>query len=361
MRKKTKIQEQDPIEPKQPETAKKASKIADFIKINKDGIALCAALFTLVISFLAMIKDNFFMLLQHDIFRALKLPYEQMFLLGHKVSFPPFFIYDLCLAVVSIIFIYIMISAKMKGRPLGLLKMLRVLVYFVIIAVLYCMQASMYLAEKAYLLQGIIWLVIVAMMGYYFYRADRDKGIAIIESGLLEPGERRNLFIFTAVMAVVYLWDFGSWKYAFIGDEYAFYDGALGVANGSIPLRFFYETGVYGDHPVLASIYPGVLMKIFGTGLFGWKINSAIIPPLTIIPLYLWAKLVFNKRVAMITAVAFAFSAAMLAFSHIAHDVIHPVLPFVVSLLFIELAMRKNSSFWSFAAGVVLALGCYTF
>jgi 4-amino-4-deoxy-L-arabinose transferase-like glycosyltransferase len=344
-----------------PVTAKKPNKLLDLIRAHKSGITVSACLVVLCCAALATVKGSPVYGLQNALFGALHMPLNELFLNGHKFFFPPYFFYDVILAFIAVLMLYGMLAKKTAGRQFDPWKATLVSGYFMIVLTLYCSQVGLFLADEFYELQVVLWLVMAVMAGFYCYRMDKNRGIAVVSGNLLDPAEERNLFIFAGVMLLVYMWDFASWKYSFIGDEYAFYEEALGVAKGSVPLTFFYESGVYGYHPLFPSIFSGALMKIFGTGLFGWKLSSAVVPAASIIPLYIWAKLVFKKRAAIIAAAAFAFSASILAFSHIGYDNIHAVFPFVLSLLFAELAIRKNSSLWSFAAGLVMAMGCYTF
>ena len=323
-------------------------------------LTLFAVMFLAVFS---TMRDSFFGPYEEAFLTSIKAPFYKIRIASLSMDYPPYFLINLAVIFACIFIIYLILAGKSRTpRPGPAYKKIFLnLAVFAAAAALYISQLKMFLAGKHYVIQGVFYVLMVMIFAVYCYILDRGSGIEPWDGKLLKRPEGRNLLLFSGIMFIVYIWDYASWKYCFIGDEYAFYDYAVKIAKGELPLQFFYEVGVSGDHPVLASIYPGALMKIFGTGLLGWKINSALIPAITAIPLYMWMKMIFKKRAAVIATVAFAFSAAMLAFAHISHDVVHSVFPFVLSFLALELAIRKNSKFWSFAAGLALAFGCYSF
>ena len=351
------------------------SKVTDVV-VKKPGVSLFgrirAVLFTrtaaliclmavMLLSLFATMRDSFIGQLQSDFLTRINAPFYKIHVAHLFIDYTPYFLLNLIVIFACLSLLFFILAGKSGAARVTYKKIISTGTVFLAAAVIYSFQVKFFLADKFYITQGILYLSLVILLGIYFYRADRAGSVPVFEGRLLEPAEKRNLFLFAAAMFVMYIWDYRSWKYCFIGDEYMFYTFAKNVASGAIPLKFFYETGVAGDHPVMASIYTAAVMKIFGTGLFGWKMNAAIVPVVTVIPLYIWLKMIFKKKVAMIASAAFIFSAAMMAFARIPHDVIHAVFPFVLTFLLIELAIRKNSRFWSFAAGVVMALGCYSF
>ncbi|MCE5299770.1 MAG: glycosyltransferase family 39 protein [Spirochaetia bacterium] len=322
-------------------------------------IGAAAIIIMLLNAVFSTFRDSPMQVFQERLFDAVKLPFYDLTIGNISFSYPPYFIYNLIIIITCIILLFVLFSRRAGGSksadagPGGFL-------FYTAAAAIYCALVLFFLAGKHPYLQIFACVALLAMFAVRFIRSDIMAKIPV-SPGVLEHGEA--LWLGAAFIAALglYIFDFSSWKYSFIGDEYAFYDMAINILNGTRQPFIFAGDGVYGDHPLLASIYPAALMKIFGTGLFGWKISSLIIPPLTMAALYMFVKLLFKKRAAAIAAAAFIVSAAMMGFGRIAHDVVHPVLPFVLTLLCLELAMRKKSSFWSFAAGIVMGLGCYTF
>ncbi|MEI7542506.1 MAG: glycosyltransferase family 39 protein [bacterium] len=331
------------------------------IKVFSRSTYLVTLLIVMFFAVFATMRDSQAQKTEEAFLNIIKAPFYQIHISYLQMGYTPYFLINLVVILICLLLIF-SIFKKREGKVLNTSKTPWGSWFFLLIAIIsYLFQIKLFMSDKLYVVQGLLYLTMIIIFAVYLYRVDVKNGVAIITHKLLQPAEQRNLLIFSGIMFIVYIFDYNSWKYSFIGDEYMFYDFAVDIAKGLRPLQFFYESGVAGDHPILASIYPAAIMKIFGTGLLGWKINAALVPALTIIPLYMWMKMIFKRKVAIITVVAFAFSAAMMAFSHIAHDVVHAVFPFVLALLVLELAIRKNSKFWSFVTGLVLALGCYSF
>ncbi|MCX8094399.1 MAG: glycosyltransferase family 39 protein, partial [Candidatus Goldbacteria bacterium] len=169
------------------------------------------------------------------------------------------------------------------------------------------------------------------------------------------------LIFYSFFILVLNIFDYKSWKYSYIGDEWAFFEYAKDILNRKVPLDIFSENGVYGYHPVLSSIWQAFIMFITDKGLFGWKLSSALIVPLSIIPFYIWNKIVFNRTVAIISTVVFSLANAMMAFSHIGYNNIQIIFFYIVTLYLLEIALKKKSLFYFILTSIVMGLGFYTF
>lgn len=169
----------------------------------------------------------------------------------------------------------------------------------------------------------------------------------------------KNLFIAFFLSAAFFLLasaDLYKPYYAYIGDEYAFFDKAISIVDGDRP-NIFSQQGVYGYHPVLDSYYQTIFIYLFGPNVYGWKISAIFLVSITIIIFYFFLKDNFNSRVALFGAFLIATSHYILALVHTGYNNIHSLLPVVLSLFLIS---RKNILL-SFLAGIVSGLGFYTF
>ncbi len=233
-------------------------------------------------------------------------------------------------------------------------------VFLLVSAAAYALAAALYFLQKAYLTQAVVFAVFLASAGLYFYFTDKNNKIKVLQGNIFKKGELKALLLFSLALVFLYMFDYNSWKYSYIGDEYHFFKMASGILEGKKEINIFSENGVY-ETPLLTSIYQAAVMLFTGGGFFGWKLSSAIVVPLAVIPFYAWHKMVFNRNVAMIAVAALAFSKTMLAFGHIGYNNIQPVLIYAMVLFALENALRKNSLFWSFATGMILGLGAYNY
>ncbi len=297
---------------------------------------------------------------QKAFFRILKVPFETVRFMNFNIDLPPYFVVNL--TIVIILSVYIINSSLKPSERKSENKIKGTSIFLTVSSVLYTVLVFLFVKDTAYLLQIILFFGLIAAFFLYFRKIEKNREPETVNAAILVLSKKElNWLVFAAVsMLVVYMFDVKSWKYSFIGDEYAFYDYGRGLVNGSTPLRILYENGVYSYHPIMSSAWHALFMKIFGV-FFGWKLSSAIIPALTIFPLYIWVKKIFNKTVAMIAVASFAIAPSIMGFGHIGYNNIQAVLILVLALMALEFAISKNSIYWTFVAAVVLGLGGYTF
>lgn len=144
-----------------------------------------------------------------------------------------------------------------------------------------------------------------------------------------------------------------------IGDEGAFFATARDIALGDFKPPIF-SSGVY-TFPVLSSIGQGLLMKIFGVDLWGWRFSSVIAGVLAIIPLYLLGRDAFNRKIAVASSIALVFSPYFLAFSRLGYNNIQALFITALTLYWLFLGFQRSSFFYLFIAGCAAGLGFYTY
>lgn len=151
--------------------------------------------------------------------------------------------------------------------------------------------------------------------------------------------------------------------YSFVGDEYAFFEKAKEIATSDLlHLNMLSQQGVYGYHPVLDSVFQGIIMKIFGTNLLGWKASNIIVVDISIILLFIISMLLFNnKLIALVSATFFGFSHYLLAFAHIGYNNLNALPPFLLSVVFLVRYLKYSKNSDSFLCGLFSGLCFYTF
>jgi len=245
-------------------------------------------------------------------------------------------------------------KSSLKKRPPFILYVFSVLVYFVILI--------LHLKNQLHSLQLNLAMLSWCMILYYAYKKDRLTGIVLSDNTFLMKYELPIVFIFSAIFVFIYASDLSSWKYSYIAaDEYSFWHYGSSIVNPDTIPNPFSGKGVFDYHPVFSSLWQALFIKIGGYNSFAWKLSSAVIPPLTFIPLYLWTLLVFGRRAAVFASVSFIFAQGVMAFGHLGYNNVQSLLPFTLSLLFCELALRKNSLLFICLCAFSAAAGWYTF
>lgn len=154
--------------------------------------------------------------------------------------------------------------------------------------------------------------------------------------------------------------DLTDWYYSAIGDEYAFFNTANDVIDHGLQ-RPFSQRGVYGKQPMLNSAYQALVMLIFGRDMFGWKMASVLSLVIAIPGLYLLARALANRRVAIVSTMLFSLSHYLFAYAHIGYNNIHAIAPTVWALALFVVGLQKRSPLLLYAAGLTAGLGFYTY
>lgn len=93
---------------------------------------------------------------------------------------------------------------------------------------------------------------------------------------------RLFLLILSVGSIIYYSWDIGSWRFAFIGDEWPFYAFAKEIADKNFLIYPFDLNGVFGEHRVLGSLWQALFIKAASGSHLGWRLaNIVLIIPIT--------------------------------------------------------------------------------
>jgi len=93
------------------------------------------------------------------------------------------------------------------------------------------------------------------------------------------------------------------WHFAWIGDEFAFFDAARDIMNGA-PWSFFDLTWVYQAPPTADTLYLVAFMKLFGADVIVWRFSQVVLVAATAGLLYLVSRPLLGRPGALFAAVA---------------------------------------------------------
>ena len=153
--------------------------------------------------------------------------------------------------------------------------------------------------------------------------------------------------------------DLRDWRYAFIGDEWIFYEVASGIARGHA-VDLFNQAGVYGIHPLAGSAYQALVMRLLGVNVTGWRMSSILSAALPLCALYPMAKAMGGRLYAVAASAIYSSSALLWAFSHIGYNANDPLLAMIPAEALAYFGLRDNRSGYLFAAGTLAGGGWYT-
>ncbi|MBI5283673.1 MAG: glycosyltransferase family 39 protein [Chloroflexi bacterium] len=153
--------------------------------------------------------------------------------------------------------------------------------------------------------------------------------------------------------------DLGSWKYAAVGDEYANFNYALGIAKGAF-FNPWSHRGADDLFSVFGAAGQALFLKIGNEDNFAWKSYSVFAAAISFVPFYLLIRELFRARVAVLATVLFACSHYIFGYAH--HFLyLDGMFPTALGLWLLVVGLRRDSALALFAGGLALGLGFYTF
>ncbi len=144
-----------------------------------------------------------------------------------------------------------------------------------------------------------------------------------------------------------------------LGDEGAFLEQAKGILTSDSEPQFF-DLGVY-SFPQASSIYQAGIMRVFGLSLWSWRFSSVLAAVLAVIPTYLLACDLFNRRVAVLSGLAMVTTPYFIAFERMGYNNAQAIFPVALAVYLLYLAVQRESMFYYVWAGIIGGLGFYTY
>ncbi|HEY8286265.1 MAG TPA: glycosyltransferase family 39 protein [Chloroflexota bacterium] len=183
-----------------------------------------------------------------------------------------------------------------------------------------------------------------------------------LPQGTLLPFSRFDVVFIvssSAAFIALNLHDIRYWLYAWIGDEWQFFDAARVIARGN-PVDMLSQNGVDFIFPVVNSAYQSLFMHVVGINVVGWRLSSIISAAFPVTVLY-WLGKQFGGVPFAIAASGFYLSCDLLwAFAHIGYNNNDALLAMVPAAALFYAAMQSNRLSLMFAAGAACGAGWYT-
>ena len=169
------------------------------------------------------------------------------------------------------------------------------------------------------------------------------------------------LFITTFVSLLYFAWGINSWRFSFVGDEWAYYTFAKEIAEKNFLVNPFDYRGVYLQNSVLVSLHQALFLKILGASNFSWRIsNTILIIPVTIF-FFLWIKRSFNIHIAFFSTLILQSSFYLANYSKIGYS--YPLcFTLFIICLYVAKSCSDNPIVKNFVLlGLILGVSFYTY
>ncbi len=274
----------------------------------------------------------------------------------------------LVLAVlVSIILAYQSVMPPGHPQPVLWLAALTLVGFMFYCADRAAQRGSLFTGKELFWLVGFVALLL-ALAAAYRSELTRLIAIGIVLAVALwlwvSRKVSREVIAFAVVVTLafaVYSFDLMSWRYSFIGDEYAFYDYANNIAKGINRPYLLSPVGVYDAHPVLASYLQSATIVLYGNDIYGWRISDTLVVVLAALPLYVFVRTFATARSAFVALTVYLSSQHLLGLSKIGYNHSQMLVPVLTSMAFFALAAKRGSLLGIFLSGLASAFAFYTF
>lgn len=199
--------------------------------------------------------------------------------------------------------------------------------------------------------------VALALAGAYWLLQDRRTGVSL---GLhIAWWEGIGLGAVLLLGFLILTYRLADVPNTLVGDEGTFFQTANTIAHHGLRPGIF-DPGVY-SFPVLSNIFQAFFLKSFGASIWSWRFSSVVPSLVAIIPMYMLAREIFDRRIAFMSIFVVIFSPFFLAFSRLGYNNSQSIFPVVASLFFLHLGLQRGSKLYLFLSGVMAGLGFYTF
>jgi hypothetical protein len=167
------------------------------------------------------------------------------------------------------------------------------------------------------LLLPVFFASLIGVIASFHARREDTKSIL--------PLDRIDLWLLGAIVACasfVLSRDLLFWDFGFVGDEFPFFEMARAVKNGTEErgLTILDYDGVFRKFPMGDSYYAALFLKIGGESLWAWKMSCVFIHVATAVLVYIFAKTLYGRTAAVVSANCLTFSHYFMAFDKIGYN-----------------------------------------
>ena len=201
----------------------------------------------------------------------------------------------------------------------------------------------------------ILWVAGMASFGASFVNLNSLRNLQL-RPPLVDSAIVAALML---VCVTLHAHDLRDWYYAAIGDDIGFFLRVREILESGIRDPFAID-GLYGNSPMLNSIYQAFVSWVFGGGAWGWKFSSVLSVAFTVPAIYGLGRLFAGRIAGIVAAGVLISSHYVMAFTHIGYTHLDALPVTAWAVLAFIVGNRRKSALILFAAGVLAGLGLYT-
>jgi streptogramin lyase len=177
----------------------------------------------------------------------------------------------------------------------------------------------------------------------------------------LRPLEHVTMLGLALVALLLTMSQVWSWRFAFIGDEWVFFETARTINHqpGTFDLLAMRDTAGY--HTILSFSAQAWVMRLVGETVYGWRLASSLPFVLSIPPIYVFIRWLAGRGAAFLGAGLLASAHVLQTFSMAAYNNSQALLPLTLGLGLFAFAAVRASLLRYLLLGLAVGLGLYTY
>jgi len=153
----------------------------------------------------------------------------------------------------------------------------------------------------------------------------------------------------------------GSWRFAWVGDEWDFFDFARRLLHATGPVRLLDGRGPENYNTILSSAIQAGVMRLAGEDVYGWRL-SAVLPFVLSVPsVYVLLRWLAGSKGALLGAGLFASSHFLQTFSMVAYNNTQALLPLTLCLGLLAWAVQRAGVVRFLLVGFAVGLAWFVY
>ncbi|MEZ4618424.1 MAG: hypothetical protein R2867_23320 [Caldilineaceae bacterium] len=173
----------------------------------------------------------------------------------------------------------------------------------------------------------------------------------------LKPADHAMMLLLALLALLLGLRNIWSWHYAFIGDEWGFFEIARTLLHRPELYATFTTHDSNGYHTVFSSYLQAWTMLATTENIFGWRLSSLLPLVFSVPAIYAFAFWWAGRPVAWLSAGTLAASHMLLSFAMVPYNNTQALLPLTWGLGLFAFAIRSNSRLRFLLVGLTVGLG----
>lgn len=152
-----------------------------------------------------------------------------------------------------------------------------------------------------------------------------------------------------------------SWRFAFIGDEWVFFEMARVINHRPDGFELLALRDTVGYHTILSFTFQSWIMALAGENVFGWRLASSLPFVLSLPPIYIFVRWLAGRGAAFLGTGLLAGAHVLQTFSMAAYNNTQALLPLTLGLGLFAFAAVRASLLRYMLIGIVAGIGLFTF